>query len=164
LQTTLDIRAKKIHIYNDIDCDCGRRRTKRDKSIYVIGYRLHPLTVIDAKTGHSFQIVSLLAPVNHHDSHFLLFLANLAQAMGIDLQLITADDAYHDKDGTLFQETGVRVTTPPSSRTLLPENIHGDTAAVFCHDVCTIPVLGTRTKRERQWLVTAIFPESDGTG
>jgi len=138
--TTLDIRGKKIRIYNDIDCDCGRRRTKRDKSIYVIGYRLHTLTAIDAKTGHSFPIVSLLAPANHHDSHFLPFLVNLAQAMGIDLQLITADEAYHDKDGTLFQETGVRVTTPPSSRTSLPEYIHGDTGAVFCHDTCTIPM------------------------
>jgi hypothetical protein len=27
--------------------------------------------------------------------------------MGIDLKLITADEAYHDKDGSLFAETGV---------------------------------------------------------
>ena len=136
---TLDIKGKKIRIYNDIDCDCGIRRNKRDKSIYVIGYRLHTLTAIDAKTGHSFPIVSLLAPANHHDSHFLLFLVNLAQAMGIDLQLITADEAYHDKDGTLFQETGVTVTTPPSSKVSVPENIDngGD---VFCHGTCSIPM------------------------
>jgi hypothetical protein len=82
---TLDIKGKKIRIYNDIDCDCGIRRNKRDKSIYVIGYRLHTLTAIDAKTGHSFPLVSLLAPANHHDSHFLPFLVKLAQAMGIDL-------------------------------------------------------------------------------
>ena len=142
---TLDIKGKKIRIYNDIDCDCGKRRNKRDKSIYVVGYRLHTLTAIDAKTGHSFPIVSLLAPANHHDSHFLPFLVNLAQAMGIDLQLITADEAYHDKDGTLFQETGVRVTTPPSSKVSLPEHIDADSGDAFCHEACSIPMqhLGT---------------------
>jgi len=137
---TLDIKGKKIRIYNDIDCDCGIRRNKRDKSIYVIGYRLHTLTAIDAKTGHSFPVVSLLAPANHHDSHFLPFLVNLAQAMGIDLQLITADEAYHDKDGTLFQKTGVTVTTPPSSKVSLPEHIKDDTGDVFCNRACSIPM------------------------
>lgn len=135
---TLDIKDKKIRVYNDIDCDCGRRRNKRDKSIYVIGYRLHTLTAIDAGTGHSFPLVSLLAPANHHDSHFLPFLVNLAQAIGIDLKLITADEAYHDKDGTLFQETGVTVTTPPLSTVSLPKHIQSNSGAVFCHDACTI--------------------------
>ncbi|MFT5730808.1 MAG: hypothetical protein ACI8PB_004998 [Desulforhopalus sp.] len=103
---TLSIKGKKIRIYNDIDCDCGKLRNKRDKSVYVIGYRLHTLTAIDAKTGHSFPLVSLLAPANHHDSHFLPFLVSLGQAMGLDLQLITADEAYHDKDGSLYEKTG----------------------------------------------------------
>jgi len=137
---TIDINGKKIRIYRDIDCDCGRRRNKRDKSIYVIGYRLHTLTAMDAKTGHSFPIVSLLAPANHHDSHFLPFLVNLAQAMGIDLQLVTADEAYHDKDDTMFQETGVRVIAPPSSKVLFPKHINSDTGAVFCHGTCSIPM------------------------
>jgi hypothetical protein len=137
---TLDIKGKKIRIYNDIDCDCGRRRNKRDKSIYVIGYRLHTLTAIDAKTGHSFPLVSLLSPANHHDSHFLPYLVNLAQAMGIDLKLITADEAYHDKDGTLFEETKVIVTTPPSSKVKLPEHVNSKTGEVFCHDTCTVPM------------------------
>jgi len=137
---TLDIKGKKIRIYNDIDCDCGKRRNKRDKSVYVIGYRLHTLTAIDAETGHSFPIVSLLAPANHHDSHFLPFLVNLAQAMGIDLQLITADEAYHDKDGTLFQETGVTVTTPPLSTVSLPLHTHSETGTVFCNESCSIPM------------------------
>jgi len=138
---TLDIKGKKIRIYNDIDCDCGKRRNKRDKSVYVIGYRLHTLTVIDAKTGHSFPLVSLLAPANHHDSHFLPFLVNLAQAMGIDVQLVTADEAYHDKDGSLFEETGVIVTTPASSKVLLPEHINADNGAVFCNEECSIPMI-----------------------
>ena len=139
--TTLDIKGKKIRIYRDIDCDCGKRRNKRDKSVYVIGYRLHTLTAIDAQTGHSFPLVSVLAPANHHDSHFLPFLVKLAQAMGIELQLITADEAYHDKDGSLFQETGVIVTTPPSSKVTVPEHVDIDAGSVYGHSRCSIPML-----------------------
>ena len=138
---TLDIKGKKIRIYNDIDCDCGKRRNKRNKSPCVIGYRLHTLTVIDAKSGHSFPLVSLLAPANHHDSHFLPFLVNLAQSMGIDLKLITADEAYHDKDGSLFADTGVIVTTPPSAKVSAPEHTDPETGAVFCHAQCDFPML-----------------------
>lgn len=135
---TLKINDKKIRIYRDLDCDCGKRRNKRDKSPYVIGYRLHTLTAIDAKTGHSFPLVSLLAPANHHDSHYLPFLVKLAQTMGIELRLVTADEAYHDKDDTLFQATGVRVTTPPSARVQVPEDTDGHSGTVFCHGGCTI--------------------------
>lgn len=138
---TLDIKGKKIRIYNDIDCDCGKRRNKRNKSPYVIGYRLHTLTAIDAKSGHSFPLVSLLAPANHHDSHFLPFLVKLAQSMGIDLKLITADEAYHDKDGSLFADTGVIVTTPPSAKVLAPEHTDPEIGAVFCHAQCDFPML-----------------------
>lgn len=138
---TLNIKGKKIRIYNDIDCDCGKRRNKREKSVYVIGYRLHTLTAIDAKTGHSFPLVSLLAPANHHDSHFLPFLVNLAQAMGIDVRLITADEAYHDKDGSLFENTGVILTTPPSSKVSMPKHTDGATGAVYCHDGCSVPMV-----------------------
>jgi hypothetical protein len=138
---TLDIKGKKIRIYNDIDSDCGKRRNKRNKSTYVIGYRLHTLTAIDVTSGQSFPLVSLLAPANHHDSHFLPYLVNLAQAMGIDLQLITADEAYHDKDGSLVTDTGVILTTPPSAKVVAPD--HTDTAigAVFCHAQCDFPML-----------------------
>jgi len=133
-----EINGKKIRIYNDIDCDCGVRRNKRNKSKYVVGYRLHTLTAIDAENGHSFPLVSLLSPANHHDSHFLTFLIKLAQAMGIDVKLITADEAYHDKDGSIYEETGVIVTTPPSKNVSLPENIDSDSGTVFCHDSCDI--------------------------
>ncbi len=138
---SIKINGKKIRIYNDIDCDCGVRRNKRDKSKYVVGYRLHTLTAIDAKTGHSFPLASLLAPANHHDSHFLPFLVNLAQAMGIDIKLVTADEAYHDKDGSLFKETGVIVTTPPSAKASLPENVDGNNGAVFCNESCRTAML-----------------------
>jgi hypothetical protein len=137
---SLNIKGKKIRIYNDIDCDCGKRRNKRDKSVFFIGYRLHTLTAIDAQTGQSFPLVSLLAPGNHHDSHFLPFLVSLAQAMGLDIKLITADEAYHDKDGSLYRKTGVIVTVPPSAKVVMPENVDGSTGAVFCHAECSIPM------------------------
>ena len=135
------INGQKVRIYNDLDCDCGKRRKKRDKSIYVIGYRLHTLTAIDPKTHLSFPLISLLAPANHHDSNFLPFLVNLAQAMGIDVKLITADEAYHDKDGSLFDDTGASVVTPPSSKVAIPENVDSETGTVFCHDQCSVPML-----------------------
>jgi len=106
---------KKIRVYDDIDCDCGRRRKKRDKSIYVVGYRMHTLTAIHPQTGHSIPLISLLAPVNHHDSHFLGPLVKLGQAIGLELKLITADEAYHDKDGSLYKETGVHLVKPPNA-------------------------------------------------
>jgi hypothetical protein len=106
--------------------------------MYVVGYRLHTLTAIDVKTGLSFPLVSLLAPANHHDSHFLSPLVNVAQAMGIEVKLITADEAYHDNDGSLFKDTGVLVTTPPSTKASLPKNVDSTSGVVFCNDSCRV--------------------------
>ncbi len=102
-----------------------------DCTLFVVGYRLHTLSVIDAHSGQSFPLVSLVAPANHHDSHFLPFLVKLAQAMGIDIQRITADEASHDKDGSLFNETGVISTTPPSSTVPIPGHVTAKTGKVF---------------------------------
>ena len=146
---SVKIKRKKIKIYNDIDCDCGARRNKRDKSPFVVGYRLHTLTAIDAKTGHSFPLVSLLAPANHHDSLFLAFLVPLAQAMGLDIKLVTADEAYHDKDGSLFKKTGTIVTTPPSKKVTLPEHVNADNGHVFCNEYCTVPMLHVGLENQR---------------
>jgi len=41
--------------------------------------------------------------------------------MGIDLKLITADEAYHDSDGSFFNETRIHLITPPSSKHLFPK-------------------------------------------
>ncbi len=138
---SVTVNGKKIRIYSDIDCDCGKRRNKRDKSTYVVGYRLHTLTAIDAKTGHSFPLISLLAPANHHDSHFLSFLVELSQCIGIDVKLISADEAYHDNDGSLYQNTGVLVSTPPSSTVKLPEHVNSETGAVFIDEECATPMV-----------------------
>ena len=134
------IKGKKIRIYGDIDCDCGKRRTKRDKSIYVVGYRMHTLSAINAETGQSFPLISLLAPANHHDSHFLGPLVSLGRAIGLDLQLVTADEAYHDNDSTIYDESGVHLVTPPSSNVSLPENVDKETLQVMFDDFCETPM------------------------
>ncbi|MCP4753069.1 MAG: transposase [Proteobacteria bacterium] len=138
---TTTVRGQKIRVYEDLDCDCGTRRNKPNKSKYFIGYRMHTLTVIDAGTGHNFPLVSLVAPGNHHDSLFLKPLIQLAQAIGLDMRLITADEAYHDKDGSIYEEAGVAVVTPPSANTKLPENVDPDVFSVTLDDICDIPMI-----------------------
>ena len=140
LLATLSIKGKKIRIYDDIDCDCGKRRKKRDKSVYVVGYRMHTLTAINPETGHSIPLISLLAPANHHDSLFLAPLVRLGKAIGLDLKLITADEAYHDKDGSFFTGSGVHLVKPPSSKVSLPANVDAETLQVKFDDFCDIPM------------------------
>lgn len=140
LLATVTIKGQKVRIYNDINCDCGKRRKKRDKSIYVVGYRVHTLAVIDAKTKHSYPLISLLAPANHHDSNFLVLLVKLAKAIGIDVKLITADEAYHDNEGDLYKETGTYLITPPKSTISPPGHVDIETMQVACNDMCTIPM------------------------
>ena len=140
LLAKLTIKGQKIRIYDDIDCDCGRRRKKRDKSVYVVGYRMHTLAAINPKTGYSIPLISLLAPANHHDSLFLAPLVRLGKAVGLDLKLITADEAYHDKDGSLYNESGVHLIKPPSSKVSLPANVDAETLQVMFDDFCDIPM------------------------
>ncbi len=145
---TIDVKGKQIRIYSDLDCDCGQRRNKRDKSQYVIGYRMHTLTAINPQTGHSFPLVSLVGAANHHDSLFLIPLIKLAQAMGIDVKLITADQAYHDSKGNVLKGTGVRVIAPPSKTVSLPDNVLEFPVRVHCNAFCEIPMqrLGNNEK------------------
>ncbi len=137
---SLEIQGQKIRIYDDLDCDCGKRRQKRDKSPYVVGYRLHTLTAIDVETGRSVALLSVLAPANHHDSQLLTLLITLAQAIGLEISLLTADTAYHDTDGSFFTTTGVHLVTPPTATTTIPEHVEPETAHVFCHDWCEVPM------------------------
>ena len=137
---TIKVKGKKVRIYSDPDCDCGKRRNKRDKSYYVIGYRLHTLTAINPSTGHSFPLVSIVGAANHHDSLFLKPLIKLAQALGIDMKLITADQAYHDSDGSVLNETGVYVVAPASEKAKLPENVLDSPLRVMCNDSCEVPM------------------------
>jgi hypothetical protein len=137
---SLEIQGHKIRIYPDLDCDCGKRRAKRDKSPYVVGYRMHTLTAIDVETGRSVALMSVLAPANHHDSQLLTLLVTLAQAIGVEISLLTADTAYHDTDGSFFTTTGVHLVTPPTATTTIPEHVDPETAQVFCHDRCEVPM------------------------
>jgi len=137
---SIKVKGKNIRIYSDPDCDCGKRRSKRDKSQYVIGYRLHTLTAINPSTGHSFPLVSIVGAANHHDSLFLTPLIKLAQAMGIDMKLLTADQAYHDSDGSVLEETGVYVVAPPAEKAVLPDNVLEFPVRVTCNDSCDIPM------------------------
>jgi Transposase DDE domain len=145
---TVKIKGKKIRIYSDPDCDCGKRRSKRDKSHYVIGYRLHTLTAINPSTGHSFPLVSIVSAANHHDSLFLKPLIKLAQAIGIDMKLITADQAYHDKDGSVLDETGVYVVAPPCKKVNIPDNVVESPVRVTCNDACEIPMRALGVSKE----------------
>ncbi len=137
---SFSVKGKKIRIYTDIDCDCGKRRNKCDKSIYVVGYRMHTLTAINSKTGHSYPLISLLAPANHHDSKFLDPLVKLGQAIGLDMKFITADEAYNDKEGDVFHTTGVHLVKPPNSKVPAPQNVDIETMQVTLDDFCEIPM------------------------
>jgi hypothetical protein len=131
-----------------------------------VGYRLHALTAIDAKTGHSFPLVSLLARANYHDSHFLPFLVKLVQAMGLDIKLITDDEACHDKNGSLFQETGAIVTSPHHPpkfrhRSMLIRTVEPYFVTIHVALPCTWSVLKTRsmsTNAERNPAIVSIPP------
>jgi len=140
LLATIKIKDKKVRIYDDLDSDCGTRRNKRDKSVYVVGYRMHTLTAINAKTGQSYPLVSLLAPANHHDSNFLAPLIRIGQAIGLNLKFITADEAYLDKNNEIYNETGVTIIKPPGSKTNVPENVETDLMLVNMDDRCEIPM------------------------
>ena len=138
LLAKFEIGKTKIRIYDDVDCDCGRRRNKRDKSVYVVGYRMHALAAINPDNGQSIPLISVLAPANHHDSNFMLPLINLGKAIGLDLKVITADEAYHDKDGSLLEQTGVRVIAPPNKKVAIPNNVDSETLQITCDDLCEI--------------------------
>ncbi len=62
------------------------------------------------------------------------------QALGIDMKLITADQAYHDSDGSILEETAVYVIAPPSEKAVLPDNVLESPVRVTCNDLCEIPI------------------------
>lgn len=137
---TLKVNGKKIKIYSDLDCDCGNRRGKRDKSRFFVGYRMHTLVGIHPQTGANFPLVSMISAGNHHDSHFLNPLIKLGQAMGIEIKMVTADEAYHDKTGQIHEETGVCLITPASEKVKCPDNVDSETGAVMLNETCEIPM------------------------
>ncbi len=152
---------KNGRVYNDIDFDCGARRYKREKSNDVIGYRIHTRTVINPSTGHSFPLVSLLAPAHDYDSRYLKPLVGLAQAMGIEMQRVTTAEAYHDNDGSLLAETEVHLITPVFSDTSLPVHVSPD--AFWEIPVTRQRLTGMRTNAAQKQVNVHGHPGARGT-
>jgi hypothetical protein len=138
----LKVGNKEVRIYQDIYAECGSRRQKRDKSPYVVGYRLHTLTIIDAEKEIAFPLLALLAPANHHDSNFLEMLVNFGKAIGLDLNIVIGDQAYGDKKESEYIQTkhSVTILNEPKQRTKLPEFVDTKTYQVYLDAYCETPM------------------------
>ena len=131
---------KCIRVYQDIDADVGTRRPKRDKSTFVVGYRLHTLTVIDAKTEIAYPLLSILAPANHHDSNFLELLVDFGIKIGLNLNIVTTDQAYGDADELEYiqEKHNVNILNAPKQLAQLPNYVNAKTYAVRKNACCTV--------------------------
>ncbi|MHC4270619.1 MAG: transposase [Planctomycetota bacterium] len=140
---TIKIGDKKVRIYTDLDADSGKRRKKRDKSEYFVGYRIHSLVAIHPHTGHNYPLISLIAPGNHHDNPFLPYLIALGKAIGLNIRLVTADEGYGDAEQNeiIRKEHDVTVITPPSNKVKLPEHVGEETNSVYMNKWCETPMI-----------------------
>ena len=131
---------KYVRVYQDIDADVGTRRPKRDKSTFVVGYRLHTLTVIDANTEIAYPLLSILAPANHHDSNFLELLVAFGQKIGLNLNIVTTDQAYGDRDELeyIHNKHNVTILNAPKQLTQLPQHVDAKTYAVRKNASCSV--------------------------
>jgi hypothetical protein len=131
---------KWIRVYQDIDADVGTRRQKRDKSRFVVGYRLHTLTVIDAQTEIAYPLLSILAPANHHDSNFLELLVAFGKKIGLNLNIVTTDQAYGDDDELKYihNKHNVIILNAPKELTQLPKHVDEKTYAVRKNSSCSV--------------------------
>jgi hypothetical protein len=134
---------KWIRVYQDIDADVGTRRQKRDKSTFVVGYRLHTLTVIDAQTEIAYPLLSILAPANHHDSNFLELLVDFGKRIGLNLNIVTTDQAYGDRDELeyIHNKHNVIILNAPKELTQLPQNVDAKTYAVRKNSSCSVDMV-----------------------
>jgi hypothetical protein len=134
---------KWIRVYQDIDADVGTRRQKRDKSTFVVGYRLHTLTVIDAETEIAYPLLSILAPANHHDSNFLELLVAFGKQIGLALNIVTTDQAYGDVDELQYihKKHNVTILNAPKQLTQLPQNVDAKTYAVTKNASCSVAMV-----------------------
>ena len=139
---TIEVGDKKVRIYTDLDADCGKRRKKRDKSEYFVGYRIHSLAMINGSNGQSYPLISILAPANHHDSLFLSQLIELGKAIGLEMKIIIADEAYGDREDNkaIRKVHDITVISPPKEKVKLPDDVDGETKAVYMNALCEIPM------------------------
>lgn len=155
----LKVGNDKIRLYRDIDADCGPRRKKRDKSNFVVGYRLHTLTVIDAERQVAYPLLSILASANHHDSNFLSMLVQLGKAIGLDINVVIGDQAYGDEDECtdIKKQHNVTILTQPKTIKKLPDFVDTDTFQVYHNDICDRPMTwsGMPYDREHEYMCEA---------
>ena len=139
----MKIGDKQVRVYQDIDADVGTRRQKRDKSNYVVGYRLHTLTVIDANTQIAFPLLSLFAPANHHDTNFLELMVDFGKKIGLDLNVVTTDQAYGDDDELIDIQNkhNVTIINAPKELTELPEYVDDKTFTVRLNSTCELDMI-----------------------
>jgi hypothetical protein len=132
-----------IRIYQDIDAAVGTRRKKRDKSVYVVGYRLHTLTVIDAQTQTAYPLLSLFAPANHHDNNFLELLIDFGRKIGLELNVVTTDQAYGTVEelDDIQQKHQVIVLNAPKEISKLPEHVDDKTYTVRKDSLCSVDMV-----------------------
>ncbi len=136
------VNGEKVRFYSDIDADLGRRRNKRDKSKYIVGYRLHTLTIIDPKTQEAYPLISVLAAANHHDSNFLNALLKLSKAIGLDVKLIVADQAYGSGQEykEFYDAYGVTLLNAPKETVSIPKCVDKKTGEVRKDSMCDFPM------------------------
>ncbi len=139
---TIKIGNKKVRIYSELDADCGKRRKKRDKSEYFVGYRLHTLTVINPLTGQSYPLISVVVAGNHHDSLLLEQLIVFGKAIGLGLKVVIGDEAYGDGKGSeeIRKEHDVTVVTPAREKVKVPDNVDKESHEVYMDGLCEIPM------------------------
>ena len=138
----MKFHGQEIRIYQDLDADCGSRRRKRDKSPFVVGYRLHTLTVIEPTTQKAYPLLSILASANHHDSHFLQMLIDLGKAIGLELNIVVGDQAYgkDNESETIQRKHQVTILNHPKETKKLPKFVDQETYQVYMNDFCQIPM------------------------
>ena len=138
----IKFNGEEIRIYQDIDADCGSRRNKRDKAQFVVGYRLHTLTVIDPATQKAYPLLSLVAAANHHDSNFLEMLIELGKAIGLKLNIVIGDQAYGKKDESEYiqKKHKVIILNQPKETKNVPEHVDPKTYQVYLNDLCETPM------------------------
>jgi hypothetical protein len=139
---TIEVGKKKVRIYAELDADCGKRRKKRDKSEYFVGYRVHTRVAIDPNTGQNYPLFSLAAPGNHHDNLFLPQLLAFGRAMGLPMDIVTVDQGYIDtkQNEQIQQDYGVAIITPAKEKAVIPDHVDRESGAVYLNGHCETPM------------------------
>ncbi|MBU0577928.1 transposase [Patescibacteria group bacterium] len=134
--------GEKVRFFSDIDADLGTRRNKRDKSKFIIGYRMHTLTVIDPKTQEAYPLISVLAAANHHDSNFLKVVLKLSRAIGLNVTVVVADQAYGSEQEyeDFYEAYGVTLLNAPKETVIIPAHVEKKNGEVLKDSQCTFPM------------------------